>query len=385
MTFPDKFHLRIPGPTPIPPQVQLAMSMPIVGHRSKEASALIKECSQKLQPIFGTKQSPLILSSSGTSALEAAVINTLSPGDEAIVIVTGAFGERFAKIIEKYGYTLHRLEVEWGKSCRPEQLQAILKKYPNTRAVFATYCETSTGVLNPVAELSKVVKDHSEALFIVDAVSCLGAVPCKMDEWGLDIVVTGSQKALMLPPGLAFVAVSQQAWAVIEENKTPRFYLDLLAYRSNLQKDTTPYTPAVSLLFGLRKALEMIEEEGLDQTFARHQLLMKMTRAGVRALGLTLMTDESDASPTVTSIYGGKDQWSSEDLRKHLKKLSVTVAGGQQHLKGQIFRIGHMGYCDALDILTVLSALEIALVKTGVNIQLGAGVKAAQEVYIQHV
>lgn len=385
MTFSEKFHLRIPGPTPIPPRVQQAMNQPILGHRSQEASQLISECSQRLKPIFGTIQDPLILTSSGTSALEAAVINTLSPGDEALVIVTGAFGDRFTKIIDRYGYILHRLDIEWGKACQPEQLQTALQKHPKTKAVFVTYCETSTGVLNPLKALAKVVQTYSDALFIVDGVSCLGAVSCQMDDWGLDLVVTGSQKALMLPPGLAFVAVSERAWNVIEQNQTPRFYLDLLSYRNNLTKSTTPYTPAISLLFGLDEALRLLEEEGLEHTIQRHELLMKMCRAGVQALGLTLMTSNQDASPTVTSIYGGGESWSSEDLRKRLKQLQVYVAGGQQHLKGQIFRIGHMGYCDALDVLTTLGALEMALIQIGVSIQLGVGVKAAQEVYLQHV
>ncbi|MDQ0418081.1 aspartate aminotransferase-like enzyme [Croceifilum oryzae] len=385
MTFSEKFHLRIPGPTPIPPRVQQAMNQPIFGHRSQEATQLIRECSQQLKPIFGTEQDPLILTSSGTSALEAAVINTLSPGDEALVIVTGAFGDRFAKIVERYGFTLHRLDIEWGKSCRPKQLQVALEQHPKTKAVFVTYCETSTGVLNPIQELSQVVRTHSEALFIVDGVSCLGAVPCQMDDWGLDIVVTGSQKALMLPPGLAFIAVSERAWELIEQNQTPSFYLNLLQYRNSLSQSTTPYTPAVSLLLGLKEALCMLEEEGFEQVFQRHELLMKMCRAGVQSLGLTLMASDQDASPTVTSIYGGAEAWSSEEVRKHLKQLRVLVAGGQQHLKGQIFRIGHMGYCDALDVITVLSALEIALIQAGVPISLGSGVKAAQEVYLNHV
>ncbi|SDZ09622.1 alanine--glyoxylate aminotransferase family protein [Thermoactinomyces sp. DSM 45892] len=385
MTFSEKFHLRIPGPTPIPSRVQQAMNQPIFGHRSQEATQLIRECSQLLKPIFGTQQDPLMFTSSGTSTLEAAVINTLSPGDEALVIVTGSFGDRFAKIVERYGFTLHRLDIEWGKSCSPKQLQVALQQHPKTKAVFVTYCETSTGVLNPVQELSQVVHTHSEALFIVDGVSCIGAVPCQMDDWELDIVVTGSQKALMLPPGLAFIAVSSRAWRQIEQNQTPSFYLNLLQYRNSLSQSTTPYTPAVSLLLGLREALCMLEEEGLEQVFQRHELLMSMCRAGVQSMGLTLMASNQDASPTVTSIYGGAEAWSSEGVRKHLKQLRVLVAGGQQHLKGQIFRIGHMGYCDSLDMLTTLSALEIALIQAGVPISLGSGVKAAQEVYLNHV
>jgi aspartate aminotransferase-like enzyme len=312
-------------------------------------------------------------------------VNTVAPGEEAIVVVTGAFGDRFAKIVERYGFLLHRLDIPWGQACDPETLKAFIQKHPKARSVFFTYCETSTGVLNPIAELAQVVHKYSEALVIVDAVSCLGAVPSLMDDWGIDIMVTGSQKALMLPPGLAFASVSERAWKVIENNLNPRFYLDLLAYRNNLEKDTTPFTPAVSLLFGLREALHMLEEEGLNQVIRRHELLKQMTRAGVRALGLELMASDQDASPTVTSIHGGGTAWQSEDLRKALRSLNVVVAGGQQHLKGKIFRIGHMGYCDALDILTTLSALELALQQIGVSVPFGTSVKAAQEVYGDHV
>lgn len=374
-------HLRIPGPTPIPPRVQQAMNQPMIGHRSKECSALIHDLSKRLQLIFGTKQNPLILSGSGTSALEAAVTNTLSSTDEALVVVTGAFGDRFAKIIGKYGFPLHRIDVEWGQSCDPDQLRKALEQHPHVKAVFFTYCETSTGVLNPIQELAQTVHAHSDALVIVDGVSCLGAVPCEMDAWGIDIMITGSQKALMLPPGLAFVAISDRAWQAIEQNPTPRFYLDLIAYRDKLAQDTTPFTPAVSLLFGLSESLLLIEEEGLEQTIQRHELLKEMTRAAIRALGLELMTTDADASPTVTSIYGGGEKWSSEQLRQELAKIQVIVAGGQQHLKGKIFRIGHMGYCEPLDICTVISALEYALIKIKLPIEPGQGIKAAQEVW----
>lgn len=381
MFFPDKTHLRIPGPTPVPLRVQQAMSQPMIGHRSQDFSKLLLQCSEELKPIFGTKQSPLILTSSGTSALEASVVNTLSPTDEALVVVTGAFGDRFTKIVNHYGIKCHRLDVEWGQSCDPDMLASALQKHAHVKAVFFTYCETSTGVLNPIAKLSQTVQQHSDALVIVDGVSCLGAVPSEMDQWGIDVLITGSQKAMMLPPGLAFVAVSERAWGRIENNPTPSFYLDLQAYRSKLAQSTTPYTPAVSLIFGLKEALNLIKEEGLKQTIQRHQLLKDMTRAGVQALSLQLMTTEEDASPTVTSINGGGEQWSSEQLRKELSNMGVTVAGGQQHLKGKIFRIGHMGYCDPLDICTTLSAIEISLSKIGYPVEMGQGVKAAQEVY----
>ncbi|MCG7316808.1 pyridoxal-phosphate-dependent aminotransferase family protein [Brevibacillus laterosporus] len=382
--FKEKIILRIPGPTPIPPRVQQAMNRPMIGHRSGQFSQILSDVAEKIKPVFGTAQQVYVLAGSGTSALEMSVVNTLQAGDEAIVTISGAFGERFAKICERYQIKVHRLEVAWGEAITPELLQDFLVQHPMAKAVFATYCETSSGVLNPIPELSQVVKTHSNALFIVDAVSCLGAVPCEMDEWGLDIVVTGSQKAFMLPTGLAFIAVSEQAWKRIEQITPQAFYLDLKAYRKSMAEQTTPYTPAVSLVFGLEEVVAMLDEEGLPQVFARHELMKKMTRAAMRALGLPLMTADAYASPTVTSVDPG-DLFNVEELRKILRtKYNVIIAGGQQHLKGKIFRIGHMGYCDPQDMLTVISLIEISLQQIGYETTLGAGVRAAQEVLIQH-
>ncbi|AYB38720.1 pyridoxal-phosphate-dependent aminotransferase family protein [Brevibacillus laterosporus] len=382
--FKEKIILRIPGPTPIPPRVQQAMNRPMIGHRSGQFSQILSDVAEKIKPVFGTAQQVYVLAGSGTSALEMSVVNTLQAGDEAIVTISGAFGERFAKICERYQIKVHRLEVAWGEAITPELLQDFLVQHPMAKAVFATYCETSSGVLNPIPELSQVVKTHSNALFIVDAVSCLGAVPCEMDEWGLDIVVTGSQKAFMLPTGLAFIAVSEQAWKRIEQITPQAFYLDLKAYRKSMAEQTTPYTPAVSLVFGLEEVVAMLDEEGLPQVFARHELMKKMTRAAMRALGLPLMTADAYASPTVTSVDPG-DLFNAEELRKILRtKYNVIIAGGQQHLKGKIFRIGHMGYCDPQDMLTVISLIEISLQQIGYETTLGAGVRAAQEVLIQH-
>ncbi|MED1666866.1 pyridoxal-phosphate-dependent aminotransferase family protein [Brevibacillus laterosporus] len=382
--FKEKIILRIPGPTPIPPRVQQAMNRPMIGHRSGQFSQILSDVAEKIKPVFGTAQQVYVLAGSGTSALEMSVVNTLQAGDEAIVTISGAFGERFAKICERYQIKVHRLEVAWGEAITPELLQDFLMQHSMAKAVFATYCETSSGVLNPIPELSQVVKTHSNALFIVDAVSCLGAVPCEMDEWGLDIVVTGSQKAFMLPTGLAFIAVSEQAWKRIEQITPQAFYLDLKAYRKSMAEQTTPYTPAVSLMFGLEEVVAMLDEEGLPQVFARHELMKKMTRAAMRALGLPLMTADAYASPTVTSVDPG-DLFNAEELRKILRtKYNVIIAGGQQHLKGKIFRIGHMGYCDPQDMLTVISLIEISLQQIGYETTLGAGVRAAQEVLIQH-
>ncbi|WP_037463627.1 pyridoxal-phosphate-dependent aminotransferase family protein [Shimazuella kribbensis] len=384
MFIANKINLRIPGPTPIPPAVQAAMNKPMIGHRSKEASTLISEVSERLKPFFGTNESPLLFSGSGTSVLEAAVVNTVQPEEEVLVVVTGVFGDRFAKILTEYGATVRRYDVDWGKTPDPDALKKILQQHPNIKAVFFTQCETSTGVLNPIDKLSPIVKEFSNALIIVDAVSSLGAVPFEMNDWNVDITVAGSQKALMIPAGLAFAAVSQNAWNVIEQNKNPKFYLDFKRYRDNLLKGTTPFTPAVSLLFGLQAALELLEEEGLAQVFNRHEIMKQMTRSALRALSLPLMTNDTDASPTVTSVYQA-DGWDSEAVRSDLKKMGIVIAGGQQHLKGKIFRIGHMGYCDPLDILPVLSAIEISLKKQNVSLSLGTALQAAEEVLSNHV
>ncbi|QKG84295.1 alanine--glyoxylate aminotransferase family protein [Kroppenstedtia pulmonis] len=377
----DKYRLQIPGPTPVPPRVQHKMARPMIGHRDPDVSKILQNCSRRLGPVFGTEEPVLILTASGTAALEGAVVNTVSPGDEAVVIVTGAFGDRFAKILSRYQIGIHRLEVPWGESCTPDRLAAYLQKRPQVKAVFMTYCETSTGVLNPIADLASVVKKYTNALVIVDGVSAVGGTPARMDQWEIDILVTGSQKAFMLPAGLSFAAVSQQAWSVIEENQQSRFYLDFLTYRSKMEQNTTPFTPAVSHLFGLAEVLDMLEEEGLEHVYSRHQQMMEMTRTGIRGMGLTLLTKDEDASPTVTAVQGGTD-WSVEELRQELRRMGLRLAGGQQHLKGKIFRIGHMGYCDPLDILTTLSALEVGLTRIGVPVQLGTGVKAAEEVWI---
>ncbi len=383
--LPDKMILRIPGPTPIPPRVQQAMNQPMIGHRSGQFSALFARTAERLKAYFGTKQDVYILAGSGTSALEMSVVNTLQPGDEAAVLVSGAFGERFAKICERFGIVVHRLDVPWGEAVTPDKLADFLAEKPQVKAVFATYCETSTGVLNPIRELAQVVREKSDALFIVDAVSCLGAVACEMDEWGIDIVVTGSQKAFMLPTGLAFLAASERAWKVIDQQKPLAFYLDLKAYRKSLAEQTTPYTPAVSLIFGLEEVCDMLDEEGLPQIIKRHELMRDMTRAAMRALNIPLMTADEYASPTVTSL-DPKGAFDAEELRKVLRtKHNLVIAGGQQHLKGKIFRIGHMGYCEPLDVIQIISAIEIALHQIGAGVELGAGVKAAQEVLIAHV
>ena len=373
--------LRIPGPSPIPPSVVRAMSQPMIGHRGQETSNMLKNIGPKLKKVFGTSQEVAIITGSGTAGLEAAVVNTVQPGDEVLVIVTGAFGERFTKICEAYNIKIHQLNVEWGQALNPADVKSYLQDHTEIKVVLSTYCETSTGILNPIKDLAKAVREVSDALIIIDGVSCVGGVETKMDEWGIDLMVTGSQKAFMLPAGLTFIAASERAWNIIETNDQPRFYFDLKKYRDNLLKDTTPFTPALSLLFGLEQVLNLMEEEGLEQVYARHLLMMNMTRAAFKALEIPLLTDDTYASPTVTAVQPA--DFEAEAFRKVIKQqFGLSVAGGQQHLSGKIFRIGHMGYCSPADILQTIGAMEIGLKMIGKDIELGKGTAAAQQIYL---
>nr|WP_193437454.1 alanine--glyoxylate aminotransferase family protein [Sporolactobacillus pectinivorans] len=385
--FLDQTYLFTPGPTPIPNRVNAAMAQPMIGHRSPDFSVLIEDVANRLKPVFGTRHPVLALTSSGTSALEAAIVNTVSEGDDAVVIVAGSFGDRLATIAEHYGVNVHRLNIEWGKSCAPDRLESFLDGLAGTaiKAVFATFNETSTGVLNPIHALGEVVARKTNALFVVDGVSCIGGVPVDMEADHIDILVTSSQKALMLPPGLAFVAFSDRGLKAIRECPAKRFYLDLNRYvKAYEEQKSTPFTPAVSLIAGAREVCSMIEEEGWDNVIKRHYLLRDMMRAGIRELGLPLLTSEEDASPTVTAVK--PENISAPEIQKTLKRnFSITIAGGQKQLKGKIFRIGHMGYCTPFDVLKVLSALELTLAKFGEHPELGAAVKKAEEVWIQHV
>ncbi|WML48273.1 alanine--glyoxylate aminotransferase family protein [Neobacillus sp. PS3-34] len=382
----DQKFLFTPGPTPIPDRIQHAMNHPMIAHRGNDFPKILEEVSSRLSPIFGTENPVYLIAASGTSALETAVVNTVEENDEVIVIVTGVFGDRFANICEAFGANVHRLNVEWGETCSPEQLELFIKSInKKIKAVFATYCETSTGVLNPVNQLGKVTKDLTDALFIVDGVSCIGAVPIDMNGWDIDILVSGSQKALMLPPGLAFIAMSTKARKVIKNCKAKRFYLDLNRYIESYEKEkSTPFTPAVSLIYGALEVCRMIEEEGFVQVIQRHQLLKTMVREGLKALELPLLTSDEDASPTVTAVVTHNEK--TRQIKKTLEeKFNIVVAGGQKKLKGEIFRIGHMGYCTPFDVLKILNSIEMTLHQLGNHNALGTATTRAQEVWIKHV
>lgn len=377
----DPTLLRIPGPTPIPPSVQRAMSVPMIGHRGSEANELFQDVKERIKPLFGTDQSVLILTGSGTSGLETSVVNTASAGEEVLVLVTGAFGDRLARICEEYELIVHRLEVPWGEPILPEQVKEQLQKHPNIKVVYSTHCETSTGVMNPIEEISRVVHENSEALIVADGVSATGGVRTEMDDWGVDIYITGSQKGLMLPPGLTFLAVSKRAWEVIEKNKQPRFYLDLERHRESIHGNATPFTPGLSLLLGLQKVLTLLEAEGLQAVYDRHTLMMNMTREAIKALDIPLFVADEYAASTATVI---KPSFNPDKLRTILRKeFGLEFAGGQQHLKNKIIRIGHMGYSTPAHVLQNISMLEIGLHRLGEEITLGQGVAGAQAVYLK--
>ncbi|OPX90303.1 MAG: Soluble hydrogenase 42 kDa subunit [Pelotomaculum sp. PtaB.Bin104] len=380
----DKKYLMIPGPTPVPPSVVTAMSMPLIGHRSDDFAQLHERVVGKLQKVFQTKNDIFILTNSGTGALETAIANTVNPGDKVLSLVTGNFGERFANIAKAYGAQVDEVEFGWGNCVDLKVVAEKLAADPEIKVVLATQNETSTGVVNDIAGIAALV-EKTPALLLVDGVSGIGAIEHKTDEWHVDILCTASQKALMLPPGLSMITVSDKAWKVINENKSPRFYFSLLACKKQYEKWNTAYTPGVSLFLGLEASLDMMLSEGMDNVYDRHALLAKAVRAAARALGLKLLAEDHCASNALTAIYS-PEGIGADDIRKILKKqYGITFAGGQGKLKGKIFRIAHMGFADKMDVMIAISALEMALVQVGFSVELGSGVRAAQEVFLGKV
>lgn len=364
-------NLRLPGPTPVPEDIMQAVAHPMINHRGREFAGVIQRCAERLKDFFLTKNEVLILSCSGTGGLEAAVVSSLSPGDKVLAISIGSFGDRFASIAETYGANVVPLSYEWGQAAKPEDVRSALKADPDISAVLVTHNETSTGVTNPLEEIAAVVRE-ADKLLIVDAVSSLGAIPLDMDGWGLDVVATGSQKGWMVPPGLAFVSMSDRGWAAYDKAKMPRFYLDLGRHRDALPKGQTPWTPAMPIFFGLDIALDRMAEEGLERIFARHARVANVTREGVKALGLELLCqDPQYASDTVTAVKAPEGVDVGE-LRKLMEdEYNVILAGGQGKLSGKIFRIGHLGLVEEDDIRDALDALAQALPKLGHKVSVG--------------
>lgn len=371
--------LMIPGPTPVPEKVLLAMAKHPIGHRSGEFSQIIAQTNANLKWLFQTKNHVLALAASGTGTVEAAIINFLSAGDRVLVGSNGKFGERWVQIANAYGLDVQAIKAEWGSPLDPDQFEKELTadSEKKIKAVIITHSETSTGVLNDLEAINKLVKDHGEALIIVDAVTSLGSYNIPVDEWGIDVIASGSQKGFMLPPGLGFVTVSDKAWKTYETATLPKFYLDLGKYRKSAEKDSTPFTPPVNLYFGMKVALEMMRAEGLDSIFARHARHREAARAAMKALGLPLFAPDTHASPAVTSVV--PDGIDAEKIRSVMKqRFDIALAGGQDHMKGKMFRMGHLGFVSDRDILCAISALESTLIELGQKPS-ASGVAAASE------
>lgn len=378
-----KKYLIAPGPTPVPENVLLEMAKPIIHHRTGEFSKTFAEAAEGLQKVFNTKQQVLMLAGSGTAAMEAAVVNTLNPGDTVLVINGGKFGQRWRDICKLYGLNVSTIDMEWGQSVRPEQVESFLIAHPETRAVLMQGSETSTTAYHPVKEIASIVAPKDDTLLIVDGITSIGVHETLFDEWGIDIAVTGSQKAFMLPPGLAFIALSPKAWGYAENGTIPRYYLDLRKERKAQNDNTTAYTPALTLINGLKVVLDMFFEEGLENVYKRHAVNGEATRAACEALGFKLLADVPSNAATgffvPENIDGGKF------VKFMREQVGITYAGGQDHLKGKIVRVSHLGYHDAFDTITAVSGLEMGLKKFGAAIEFGRGVAAAQEVLKDYI
>lgn len=377
----DKSFLMIPGPTPVPESVLLAMAKHPIGHRSSEFSAILEETYADLKWLFQTKNDVFIYTSSGTGAMEAALSNLINEGDKVLSLVIGNFGNRWAKIATSLGADVEKIEVCAGQAIDTVALKQRLDADTDKeiKIVTLTHNETSTGVTNPLKELIAIIKEHG-AVSVVDGVTSIGAIECKMDEWGIDVLISGSQKGFMIPPGLAFLAASEKAFKLHEQCKHPSFYFDWSAYRKSVRANSTPYTPAVNLIVALNEALKAMKKDGLDNILKRHARHAKALRAAIKAIGLQLMVeDDSIASNAITSVYPPAGI-TVPDIRSILKKdFDIVVANGQNDLKDKIFRMGTLGFVCDRDIIAAVGSLEAALYKLGYKFQLGAGVKAAIE------
>jgi aspartate aminotransferase-like enzyme len=373
-----KRYLLAPGPTPVPPEVLLSMAMPMIHHRSPDFLPVLEAAKKGLQWLLQTKNDVLILCSTGTGGMVGAVNNFFNPGDKVLVVNGGKFGERWTKICQAYGLKVEEIAVDWGYCIKPETVKAALEKDPGTKAVFVQATETSTGVYHDIEGLGKVIKKFDDTLFVVDAISALVAQDLRTDEWGIDVMIGGSQKGLMLPPGLAFVSVSDKAWKRNETSKMPRFYFNFKKERENLAKNQTNFTSAVTLIIGLNEAIKMLQKEGLENVLGRHASLANATREAVKALGLGIYSKESPSnSVTAIEMPEGID---GQAVYKILReKYGITGAGGQDKAKGKILRLAHLGYADTFDVITGIAALEMVLKGLGHPVKLGTGVAKAQE------
>lgn len=370
-----KHHLLAPGPTEVPAAISLAEAQTLIHHRTPQFSEIYVRCHEGLKPIFKTAAPVYVLCATGTGAMETAVINTLSPGEKPIVVRGGVFGERWGKICEAYGIQPTYIDVEWGSAVDPAAIAKALAAAPNTPAVFTQLSETSTGAAMDVKAIAEITR-KTETLLVVDAISGLGAMALETDAWGVDVVVAGSQKSFMLPPGLAFISAAERAWKRIDAAKLPRFYFDLRAYKKNLADKTSPWTPAISLCYALEKSLEMMNGEGIDAIVARHARHAEAVRRGVKALGLEPFAKNPGNVLTSVKVPDAVD--GGKLVKKMRDEYGVTMAGGQGKIKGKIFRISNLGYVDDWDLVIALAAVERGLKALGGKVEIGAGVTAVQ-------
>ena len=372
-----KYYLLSPGPTPIPDKVLSVAAEPIIHHRTPEFSNIFMEVTEGIKAVFGTREDVFILASSGTGAMETAVVNTLSPGDKVITINGGKFGERWGSICSAYGVIHKDIILEWGADYAKDQLARELKANPDVKVVFTTLSETSSGAIFDIKGFGEVVSG-TDAILVVDGISGVGAAPCPMDEWKVDVMVAGSQKSFMIPPGLAYIAFSQKAWKMVETSKLPKFYFDAKKAKKNLVNKTTPWTPAVSLIIQQKKALEIIQGMGLPKLFEHHRILGDATRAGVKAIGLELLAVNPGNILTAVKVPAGID--GVKLVKTMQSKYMAYIAGAQDPNKGKFFRIAHLGYMGGFDVITALSALEMTLSDLGYAFEPGSALKAAQAV-----
>ncbi len=372
----DKLNLMIPGPTPVPENVLSCMSKHPIGHRSGDFQEIVKKTTEQLKWLHQTTADVLTITGSGTAAMEAGIINTLSKGDQVICGDNGKFGERWVKVAKAYGLEVKVVKADWGQPLDPNEFKRLLKedRDEKIKAVILTHSETSTGVINDLKIINNEVKSNSNAITIADCVTSLGACNIPMDEWGIDVIASGSQKGYMIPPGLSFVAMSKRAWEANKQSNLPKFYLDLKQYLKTANKNSNPFTPAINLYFALEASLTMMQKEGLNNIFARHARHQKATQEGIKAMGLNLFAKESFGSPAITAVE--PENIDAETIRKLIKNdFDILLAGGQDHLKGKIFRIGHLGFVNDRDIISVISALESTLDKIGeLNMPIGRGI-----------
>ncbi len=372
-----KYYLLSPGPTPVPESVLAAAAEPIIHHRTPEFSRIFMETTEGIKYVFGTNEEVFILTSSGTGGMEAAIVNTLSPGDKVIVINSGKFGGRWGSLCQAYGVNCKEIVLEWGRDFTKDDLEAAIKADAGVKAVLATLSETSTGALFDVQGFADVVS-KTDAILVVDGISGVGATACPMDKWKIDVLVSGSQKSFMIPPGLAYIAFSPKAWKRVETSRLPKFYFDAIRAKKNLEKQTTPWTPAISLIIQQKKSLDIIKEMGLEKFYAHHRILGESTRAGIRALGLEIVAQRPGNILTAVKTPPGLD--GVELVKVMQDKYRVYIAGAQDPNKGKFFRIAHLGYMGGFDVITALSALELALADMGYKFEMGASIKAAENI-----